>query len=87
MERDKLHEERIVERTTRGAVPSRYDLVLAVVPLAFVGALAAGLLAPVSVHGALAAAALVGTVAVVDALFVNPPEQGDQPGGRRRRAD
>lgn len=87
MERDRTHEERIVERTTRGAVPTRYDLVLAVVPLAFAVALVAGLLAPVSVHGALAVGALIATAAVVDALFVNPPERGDRRGGRRRRAD
>lgn len=87
MERDKTHEERIVERTTRGQVPTRYDLVLAVVPLAFIVALVAGLFSAVSVHGALAAAALVGAAAVVEALVVNPPDQGDRRNGRRRRAD
>jgi len=87
MEQDRTHEDRIVERTTRGTVPTRYDLVLAVVPLAFAVALVAGLLVPVSVHGALAAAGVVGTAAVVDALFVNPPERSDRGSGRRRRAD
>jgi hypothetical protein len=87
MERDRTHEKRIVGRTTRGPMPTRYDLVLAVVPLAFAVALVAGLLSPVSVHAALAAAGVVGVAAVVDALFVNPPERGDRPGGRRRRAD
>jgi len=87
MERDRTQEKRIVERTTRGPVPTRYDLVLAVVPLAFVVALVAGLLSSIPTHGALAAAALVGTAAVVDALFVNPPKRGDRRGGRRRGAD
>lgn len=87
MEQNQKHEERVVERTTREAVLTRYDLVLAVVPLAFVGALVVGLLSPVSVYGALAVGALISTAAVLDALFLNPPEHDDRRDGRRRRAD
>jgi hypothetical protein len=52
---------------------SRYDLVLAVVPLALVLAAFTGAVSPLSLHATLAAGALVATLAVVDALFVSPP--------------
>lgn len=87
MEQNQKHEERVVNGTSRESVLTRYDLVLAVVPLAFVGALVAGLFSSVSVYGALAVGALIGTVSVLDALFVNPPEHDNQRDGRRRRAD
>ncbi|MFB6353731.1 MAG: hypothetical protein ABEJ92_06560 [Halobacteriales archaeon] len=52
---------------------SRHDLVLVVIPAAFVAALMAGMASPVSLHGAVAAASVVGGIALVDALFLNPP--------------
>lgn len=64
-----------VERTGRGPVgdPSRDDLVLAVIPVAFLAAVFAGAVGPVSYTAAMRAAALVGVLVVADALFVNPP--------------
>lgn len=54
---------------------SRYDLLLAVVPLAFaVGLLAAGL-GEVPFRVAMSAAATVGALALVDGLFRNPPRR------------
>jgi hypothetical protein len=61
---------KVVHRVT---ALSRYDLVLAVVPLALMLAAFAGAVSPLSLHAALAAGALVATLAVVDALFVSPP--------------
>ena len=71
--------DRIVSRTTDGAAAvSRYDLVLAVVPVAFLLAFAAGLLSSIPLYAAMAIGSLAGTVAVADALFVNPPgDAGD----------
>jgi len=60
--------DRIARRTTR------YDVVLAVIPAAFlVAALAAHLLA-VPPETTMLGAAVVGTLALADALFVNPPD-------------
>lgn len=54
---------------------SRYDLVLAVVPVAFlVGLLAVGL-ADVPFRVAMTSAAAVGALALVDGLFLNPPRR------------
>lgn len=52
---------------------SRYDLVLAVIPTAFVVALLVGNLLSVSARVALVSASVVGALAVLDALFLNPP--------------
>lgn len=54
---------------------SRYDLVLLVVPLAFVVAALASAFVGVSTHSALTGAALVGAAAVVDGLFRRPPRR------------
>ena len=64
----------VVERllSTSGP-PSRYDFVLAIIPLALVVAAVAGAVGPLAFHDAILAGAAVGAVAVVDALFVNPP--------------
>lgn len=54
---------------------SRYDLLLVVVPAAFlVGLLAAGL-ADVPFEVAMGLAAAVGVLALVDGLFLNPPRR------------
>jgi hypothetical protein len=52
---------------------SRYDLVLAAIPLAFLLAGAIGLTLSIPPRLALAGAAGVGTVAIVESLFLNPP--------------
>lgn len=51
----------------------RYDLVLAVIPLAFALALTADVALAVPTPAALAVASALGGLAVVDALFVHPP--------------
>jgi hypothetical protein len=52
---------------------TRYDLVLTVIPLVFVTAVLATTTLSVPFLPALAAGAAVSAVALVDALFVNPP--------------
>ena len=52
---------------------SRPDLVLLVIPLAFIAAIALGTALGFSLSTQLLGASLVGVVALVDALFVNPP--------------
>lgn len=54
---------------------SRYDLVLAVIPAAFVAAVLVGSAASVSFTATTGAASAVGLLAVVDALFLNPPRE------------
>ena len=55
---------------------SRYDVVLALLPLAvLLPAVVSGLLG-VSLQVALAAGSLFGVAVIVDALFVNPPTEG-----------
>jgi len=52
---------------------TRYDIVLAVVPLGFVLAALVGRILSLSASETLALGAAVGLVAVVDALFLSPP--------------
>ncbi|MFB6171745.1 MAG: hypothetical protein ABEJ23_04375 [Haloarculaceae archaeon] len=52
---------------------SRYDLLLAVVPIAFLCSLAVGQLLSLPPRHALASGAVVGALALVDGLFLNPP--------------
>lgn len=64
--------------TTRDAVAvldglSRYDLLLALVPLGFALALLAHVVVGVPVLAAVAGGAMFGALVLVDALFVNPP--------------
>jgi len=57
---------------------SRYDLVLALIPVAFLlTAVASGLLG-ISLLVALAGGSLFGLAVLVDALFLNPPRDGGQ---------
>jgi len=56
---------------------SHYDLVLAIIPTAILLGVVAGYLLQVPTRMALLAAALVGTVAMADALFLNPPIRPD----------
>jgi multidrug efflux pump subunit AcrB len=52
---------------------SRYDLILAAIPLAFFGAVLATALSSVSMEAGMAAASTVGALAVGDAIFRHPP--------------
>lgn len=61
------------ERPTRQGSISRYDLLLAVIPLVFLIAAVFGALLSVPLNLSLFGAALVGAVAVVDGVFWNPP--------------
>lgn len=65
---------RRTDRTGERTV-SRYDLVLFVIPALFVLALVAAQASPYRASTLLAAASLVGGIAVVDGLFVNPPSE------------
>jgi hypothetical protein len=61
------------ERPTDLVSVSHYDLVLAAIPSVFVMAVLAGHLFAVPANVAVAAASLVATLALADALFINPP--------------
>ncbi len=63
---------RTVDRLRRA---SRYDLVLAVIPAAFILAALAGTSPSVPARTAVAAAAVVGGIAMFDGLFLNPPRR------------
>jgi membrane associated rhomboid family serine protease len=52
---------------------SRYDLLLAVIPILFGLALLTYLLAPVSLHVPFGASGLISGALVADALYFNPP--------------
>ena len=56
---------------------TRYDALLLVIPAAFVLALAVAQVSQFGVSTLLAAASLVGAVAVADGLFVNPPRRSE----------
>ncbi|MFC4436216.1 MULTISPECIES: hypothetical protein [Natrialbaceae] len=59
------------------AAANRYDLVLGIIPIAFLGALVVANALGVSVLHALSVAAVVGFAVIVDACYVNPPvDQG-----------
>ncbi|WP_246981928.1 hypothetical protein [Halorientalis marina] len=73
-----------VTRTARRERPfgllaslSHYDIVLAVIPVAFLVSVLVGHLLPISTRTALLAAALIGSIAMADALFFNPPIRPD----------
>lgn len=52
---------------------SRYDTVLAVIPMSFLVATAFGTVLSVPVWTAIGAASVLAACAVIDALFLNPP--------------
>lgn len=60
-------------RRDRDGWPSRYDVVLAAIPLAFLAAALAATVGPVSLQAAIRGATVLGVLVVADALFVNPP--------------
>lgn len=53
---------------------TRYDLLLFVIPVTFLVALLLAQVSSLPASTLLAAASLVGAVAVADGLFVNPPQ-------------
>jgi hypothetical protein len=59
---------------------SRYDLLLAVIPLVFALALVASVVTPVSREAALAGGAVLSSLCFLDAVYINPPV--DSPPGR-----
>lgn len=74
----------VIERQVGGREPatdvvpsrwplSRYDLVLALIPLAFGIAILAGTLIGVSLPTAMAAASTLGMALIVDTVYRNPP--------------
>lgn len=58
---------------------SRYDLILAVIPTAFITALLVANLLAISTQTTILAAAMVGALALLDALFFNPPGHPGNP--------
>ncbi|WP_435319310.1 hypothetical protein [Haloarchaeobius sp. TZWSO28] len=68
-------------RTLVAAV-SRYDLVLAMIPLSFVAAALWSVLGDASSTTAIGIAGVCCLLALVDALFVNPPGRGRRGTGR-----
>ncbi|WP_267640609.1 hypothetical protein [Haloarchaeobius amylolyticus] len=69
--------------TTRdlAAAVSRYDLVLAVIPLSFVAAAGWSAVTDASTTTTVGMAGVVCLLALLDALFVNPPRQGRRGAG------
>lgn len=66
-------EEQYRNQSVRPPAVSRYDLVLAVIPMAFLlTAVTSGVLG-VSLPTALAGGSLLGVAVLADALFLNPP--------------
>ncbi len=53
---------------------SRYDLLLAFMPTVFLVSIVVGNLLSIGVQTAFTGASLVGVIALVDALFLHPPE-------------
>jgi len=64
------------ERSTAGSQFSRYDLLLLVIPAAFLLALVGSVVSALPTRVFVAAASVVGALAVADGLFVNPPRAG-----------
>ncbi len=60
---------------------SRYDLVLAVIPLAFLVAVSVAYVTSTALQHALVSAAGASVLALVDALFLRPPGLSGRTGG------
>ena len=68
-----------ISNTIRGIVRpkvSRYDLVLAAIPVAFLLSGLVGSVVEISIEASVALASVVCLLAIVDGLFLNPPESG-----------
>lgn len=59
-----------------GIRPTREDLVLLAIPVALLLSVAAHVIAGISLQATLVPASLVGALAIVDAVFRNPPTAG-----------
>jgi hypothetical protein len=62
-----------VPQKRRRTTLSRYDLVLAVIPAAFVVALLSTLVFSIPLRTTLPPSSLVGVLALADTLYLNPP--------------
>lgn len=71
-------ERQATERFAVGGRLTRYDLILVAIPLALLASILAHLAVGVPLQATLLPASLVGALAVIDAVFLNPP----MPGGR-----
>jgi len=58
------------------STPSRYDLVLAVIPAAFAIALLVNAVFSVPLRATLPASSIVSALALADGLYFNPPTEG-----------
>jgi hypothetical protein len=57
---------------------TRYDLLLAVLPIVFLVSLLVGVVFSISIEFTLMAGSLLGVIALIDALFVHPPNRTDR---------
>jgi hypothetical protein len=57
---------------------TRYDLILLAIPVALLASLLAHVAVGVPLRTTLVPASLVGALAIVDAVFLNPPTAGDR---------
>ncbi|QPV64261.1 hypothetical protein I7X12_06500 [Halosimplex litoreum] len=64
------------EHSAAGSRLSRYDLLLVVIPAAFLLALVGSLVSALPASVFVAGASVIGGLAVADGLFVNPPGRG-----------
>lgn len=64
------------EHSTADSRFSRYDLLLLVIPTAFLLAFVGSTMTSLPVSTLMAAASMVGALAVADGLFRNPPNHG-----------
>jgi uncharacterized membrane protein len=71
------HEGPRPDRTLTTSTLTRYDLVLAVIPSAFIVAMLLGHVFSLSVEASAVVASVVGMLALLDGLFLNPPGTGD----------
>lgn len=62
---------------------SRYDFVLAAIPLIFAVALSLHVLVPVSLPLSVSGGSLVSTLFLVDAIYLNPPTDSGSDGATR----
>ena len=65
---------------------TRYDLLLAAIPLVLAVALLTGLVSPMSVHVAVGGGALMGGAFVADALYFHPPIDSTESAGSQGRS-
>lgn len=70
------HDGQVRDQLPLSSSLSRYDLVLALIPSLFVLTGVGATLFNVSLAMALAGGAIIGALAVIDALFINPPTRG-----------